>query len=213
MAKAAANSGARVETEPSISQAGLDDLEHEQPLPGRRLVVQRAGGPLRALQLIGPQGVLALLTGQVIEQLADARVGGLPCGGLVEPLGLQLHQLDLLADGGQPQGAHQPDRLALDEALDILAAEQRNVLAELLAIEFDQSVPVPLLLGEHRLEDRRGGRVVRPEPLGEVTVNAGVLFFEGDGQGQDLPLTEALKRAHRVQAPGRLQRVKAGSWA
>ena len=81
------------------SQTGLNDLEHEQALPGRRLSFQRTGRPLRALEFFGQAGVLTLLTRQITEQLTGARIGGLPRGSLVEPPGLQLHQLDLLADG------------------------------------------------------------------------------------------------------------------
>src|SRR5438309_2112123 len=65
-------------------QAGLDHLEYEQALPRGRLLFGRPGGALGALQLLGEQRVLALLLGQVAQELPDACVAALPGGGLVE---------------------------------------------------------------------------------------------------------------------------------
>src|SRR5215469_17778247 len=43
---------------------------------------------------------------------------------------LVVHNLDLLAHVADAQGARQPNRTALDKALHVLAANQRNVFAE-----------------------------------------------------------------------------------
>ncbi len=143
--------------------------------------------------------MLALLLGQVPQELPDARVGGLPRGGLVKPSRLQFHQLGFFADRGQPEGAHQPDWLAVDEPFDIMSSDQRDVLTELLAVQLDEPVPVPILLAAHLVEDCGCGGVVSLEPLRKVAVNAGIFFFEGNGQGQNLLLAEALKGSHGVR--------------
>ena len=71
------------------------------------------------------------------------------------------------------------------------------MLAELLAVQLDKPVSVPVLLGAHLVEDRGRGGVVGLEPRREVAVDAGIFFFEADGQGQNLLLAEALKGSHR----------------
>jgi hypothetical protein len=47
---------------------------------------------------------------------------------------------------------------------------------------------MPIFLGKHLLEDCGRGGGVRVESLGKVAVNAGIFFFKGDGQGQNLLL-------------------------
>ena len=51
-----------------------------------------------------------------------------------------------------------PDRLVLDEAAHVLAADQRDVLAELLAVELDQPAAVLALLAGHLGEHVGAGR-------------------------------------------------------
>jgi hypothetical protein len=196
VAKAAANR--RQGRDRAVHQAGqarLDHLQNEQPPPRGRVLLGR-GGWLGMVQLGGQEGVLALLGGQVAQQLADAGVAGLPGCRLVEPPRLLLHRLRLLADGLQVERPHLPDRLAVDETLDVLAADQRDVLAKLLAVQLDEPVPVAVLLLAHLVERGGGLGVAGLEPLGKVAVNAGVLLLQGDGQGKHLLLAQALERSH-----------------
>jgi hypothetical protein len=71
----------------------------------------------------------------------------------VEAFALRLHQLPLGAHLLKPERAQQPGRLALEEAPYILAADQRDVVAELLAIQIEEAMAVGVLLlghgGEH----------------------------------------------------------------
>ena len=55
----------------------------------------------------------------------------------------------------EPERARHPDWLALDETPDVLAAHQRNVLAELGPVEIEQAVPMPTLLLGHGAEHLR----------------------------------------------------------
>src|SRR5437773_6875603 len=110
--------------------------------------------------------------------MTNAGIGGFAGSGLVEPPSLQLHQLDLFAHRRQSQRANQPNWLAMDKALDILAANQRDVFAELLPVQLDESMAMSIFLGEHFVEDGGGGRVIRLEALGKIAVNAGVFLFE-----------------------------------
>ena len=116
-------------------------------------------------------------------------------GRLVKPLCLQLHQLGLFANGRKPEWLHQPDRLALHEALDVLPADQRDVLAESGAVELDQAMPVPILFGRHRAEDLGAGGIARLESLCKLAEDPGILLLERDGQGQNFLLIETLERS------------------
>ena len=78
----------------------------------------------------------------------------------------------------------------------VLAADQRNVLAELLAVEFEQALAVLALFLGHLGEDIGTGRIVRPQTFGDIGVDAVVLFLVGDRQGEDLPLGQVGEVAH-----------------
>src|SRR5437868_3852536 len=53
-----------------------------------------------------------------------------------------------------------------------------------------------IFFAAHLIEDRGRCRVIDLESFGEVAVDAGIFFFEGDGQCQYLLLVEALKGSH-----------------
>src|SRR5439155_25735865 len=89
-----------------------------------------------------------------------------------------------------------------DEPLDVLTADEWDVVAEALPVQVEEAVAVAVLLGPQLAELLRRGREVLLEAVGEVVEDAGVLFLEGDGQGQDLLLAEALERAHGGSSRG-----------
>lgn len=78
-----------------------------------------------------------------------------------------------------------PDGAAVDEAFDVAAAEEGNVLAETLAVDFGEAAVVLDFLGAHAVENFGGGGVVGAEARGDVGVDSGVFFFRGDGDGED----------------------------
>ena len=116
------------------------------------------------------------------------------------------------------QRVRQPDRLPDDEAFDVLAANERDVLAEAFAIEGGQLAPMLGLFFAHLGEQPRAGRIVLAKPLGKIGVNALVLLLERDGQRQDLPLGEVAKALHdardfirrTTQSAGKLLPCKLG---
>ena len=169
----------------------LHHLEHEQPTAGGRVALGRLGR-----QRLGRVGVLALLLGQVAEQLPGADVGRPGRGRLVEPPRLDLHHLGPVTGLLGRQRVVGPDRLAADEPADVVAAHQRDVLAEPLAEHPQQPVPVPVLVGPHPAELVGDLRVLLLERRGQVLVDAGVLLLQRDRQGEDLPLGQAVEAAH-----------------
>ena len=74
------------------------------------------------------------------------------------------------------------------------------MLTEFLAVQLNKAVPVPVFLTAHLVQDRRRGRVVGFEALGEVALNSGIFFFERDGQRQNHLLAQALKGSHGVRS-------------
>src|SRR5271168_773294 len=110
----------------------------------------------------------ALLLSEIVKQLAYVDVLGAGGGALVEVARLDLHRARLVADGLQAQRAHQPDRLAMDETSYVLTAEEWDVVAEFLAVELQETVPVSGFFGSHAVEDGCGCGKVLAKALGEI---------------------------------------------
>ena len=128
------------------------------------------------------------LLGEIAEQAAHADILGLLGGLDVELLGLQLHGLDFLADGVERQVLGQPDRTALQESLDVLAADRRQMRAETLLVHFEQPVAMAAFLLGHLLEHLCRVRIALGEVFGEGHVDAAVFLFRGDRNGQHFAL-------------------------
>src|SRR5262245_58059263 len=124
----------------------------------------------------------ALFLCQVIEELANARVGGSCRRSFVEATRLHLDGARLLAHGFEAERPYQPHRLSLDEALHVLAADEGNVLSEFRAKEIDQSTPVPGLFGPHAIEYRGGRREVLSQTFREIGIDAFVFLLQRNGK-------------------------------
>ncbi len=97
VANAAANSGASVDTEPSIRPAspGCTTCKHEDSPPRLLLGLPRVPVKVHLTEAVREVGMLPLGSGEVAQQLADAGVGRLRQRALVEPPRLLLHGLCL----------------------------------------------------------------------------------------------------------------------
>ena len=80
----------------------------------------------------------------------------------------------------------EPDRMALDEALDVLAADQRQKFTEFLAVELEQHVVVLDLLAAILSYIVGGVGIGAAQPVRERAVDAAVLVLVGDGEREDL---------------------------
>jgi hypothetical protein len=177
----------------AVHQAGearLDVLQHEHaPL---RPFLRRAHVGLEDLAgQPGGEVLVALLDfREIAEQPANVDVLG-PLGGpCVEALGLELHRLDLLADGLERQVPGEPDRPAAQEALDVLAPNRRKILAEALLVHLQQHVAMVLLFFRHLLEQLRRVRIALGEVLRKAHVDAAVFLLGRDRDGQHFTLGE-----------------------
>src|SRR5260370_20429635 len=86
-----------------------------------------------------------------------------------------------------------PEGAAVEKAFDVLAADERDVLAKPLAVDLKQGVAVPGLLGLHLFKNLGRGRVRFAESLGEVAIDPAILLFQGDRQGEDFALGEVFE--------------------
>jgi hypothetical protein len=92
----------------------------------------------------------------------------------------------------------------VDEALDVLAPDQRQILAEFRSMEIEQHAAMPCFLVGHLVEDFGGGGVVLAQSLCEAAVDAAVLFLIGDSEREDLLLGEFNKALHIGRVPSGL---------
>ncbi len=99
-------------------------MQDEQAAAGAVFFLFHVGTNLLFFQFLGAGFVAALDRGEIVEQLPDAGILGARGRFLVELASFELHGAGLLAHGIQPERLNQPNRLALHEAADILAADQ-----------------------------------------------------------------------------------------
>ena len=147
-------------------------------------------------QLFGAVSCDALFLRQIVEQLADVGVLAARRRLLIKLARLRLHRRRRVAHRVQTQRANQPHGLAIDEAADVLAADQRDVVAEFLLGELDQAPAMARFLQPHAVENGRRRRKILPQAFGEVGVDFLILFFERDCQGENLALGQTFETAH-----------------
>ena len=210
VAKAAANTGASVDTEPSISPARPGWITRSTNMPALHLVLFGAhvGRQVLLDQLAGNVLVRHLGLGKVAEQLADRGVFAARRRAAVETQCLEFHALGEVAHLVEPERTDLPDRRMLDEATNVVAPDQWDVLAELLLIKLDQAAAMIAFLAGHFGEDVGRGGVVLAQTLGDVGVDTAVLFLVGNGQREDLALGEIGEVTHGANIVGWPGRVK-----
>ena len=84
----------------------------------------------------------------------------------------------------------------MDETLHVLAADEREVIAEAGLVQFDEAAAVAGLLLPHAFEHLGGGRIIFAKAVGEIAVDALVFFFQGNGKGENLAFGEAFETTH-----------------
>ena len=198
VANAAANSGASVETEPSIrsGQPRLHILQEEHAPRGLVLLGARGRRQEGLLELVGDIFVLALDLGELQQQLAGRGVAGGVGRAPVEALGFEFHVLREFPHLIEVELRHQPQRLLGDEAFDVLAADQWQVLAEFRPVEVEQHGAMARLLVGHLVEHLGGGRVLLAQALGKAAVDPAVLVLIGDRERQDFLFGEIGETFH-----------------
>jgi hypothetical protein len=137
------------------------------------------------LQLAGQMLVVGLRFGKLDQQFAHGSVARVLRRLAVIALGLVFHVLGKLAHFLQAERAGQPQGLlGVQEALDVLAADQRQVFAKFFAVEVIEHGAVMHLLLGHLVEHLGGGGKLLAQAFGEAAVDAAVLLLVGNGERQ-----------------------------
>jgi hypothetical protein len=77
----------------------------------------------------------------------------------------------------------------------VLAADERNALAEARSMQFDERGAMAVLLGRHLLEHLGRVRIGIRQTVGIGAVDTGIVLFRGDGEREDLLLAEGIERS------------------
>ena len=116
----------------------------------------------------------------------------------IESLSFYLHFLGERAHLAEDERPHQPERrLVRDEILDVVATDQRQIVAKLLAVEVEQHRAVMNFLLRHLVEYLGGGRKLLTQAFGKTAIDAAVFFLVGDGKREHFLLGEVGKAFHR----------------
>ena len=180
-------------------EARLHVLQHEHAPRGFIFLGARARRENCLAELVRQALVACFSLRQLDQQLAHRGVACVFCRLAVEALRLELHVLGELAHLLEAERPHQPQRLLrLQEALDVLPADQRQVVSEFLAIEIEQHRAVMHFLFGHLVEYLCGGRELLAQTFGKTAIDAAILFLVGDGEGQNFLLAEIGKSFHAL---------------
>ena len=198
VAKAAAKTGASVDTEPSIRPTRPGWMICRT---NRRRSFSASAPRAEVVEdlLLEPGGdlvVLLLFFGQVAEQLAGRSVAGAHQRPSIETRCGALHVARMRAHRVETQRPHLPDGLGGDIAADVLAPHQRNVVAEFRHEEIDQPAPVTVLLRRHLVEHFGACRIIVVQTIGEIGEDARVLLLVADGEGEDFAFGQIVELAH-----------------
>ena len=131
-------------------------------------------------------------------------------GGLVKPFRFHLHALGGFLDGFQTERTHEPDGFAINKTAHVLPPDERHVIAEAAFVKFQQPMTMPILFAAHDAEFFGLFGIIRLQAVGEIAVDSRVLFFQGNGQGEDFLFRQAVEGFHNFMAsvdidPNRVQ--------
>ena len=118
------------------------DLQHEQTPLSFFLLFFNAGWKFLLVQFLRTVFVFAFFVRQVVKKLADARVLCASRRLFVEEAGFDFERAGLFAHGIDAHRSNQPQCRSLHKTANVMTADQRNVFAELLPVQFDQPPPM-----------------------------------------------------------------------
>jgi hypothetical protein len=121
----------------------------------------------------------------------------LPGGTGVKGRSLHLHRARLGTHRVKAQRLVQPHGFAGIEPRHMFAPDQRNHLSEPHLMQLDQLAAVFILFTGHAIENRGRGRVFDPQAFRIKAIDAGIVLFRGNRQGQNLLFCEVRKSAAR----------------
>jgi hypothetical protein len=89
-----------------------------------------------------------------------------------------------------------PDSLAVEKAAHVVAADQRDMVAEFFLEQVDQAAAVLALFGGHIEEHLGRPWKIRVQALGDIHIDPAVFLLGADREGEDFTFTEFGEIAH-----------------
>jgi|GEM_PF-5508264 len=146
-------------------------------------------------KIIGGVGMAGFGGRQIPKQLARRRIRRRGSSSFVEPLRVALHDMCFFANAFQAKVFDQPDRPARIEPGHVFPPDQRDGRAEARLVQVDQPTAMLVLFLGHPIENSgRSGKFLS-QHLGIAAVDAGIILFRGNREGEDLLLAEILETA------------------
>ena len=118
-------------------------------------------------------------------------------GGFVKAAGFHFHAFGGLLDGLQAERPDEPDGFAVHEAAHVLPPDERDVVAEARFVKFEQAMAVAVFFAAHGAEFDGLFGIIFLQAVGKILVDAGVLFFQRDGEREDFLFGEAVECFHK----------------
>ena len=135
---------------------------------------------------------------QIAEQFADGGVRAARGRLEIEATRVRLHLLSLLAHRLYPARGDLTRRVGTGRSADFATRDVGQVTPEPLRVEIDQRSPMLVLLRRHVVEQASRIRIVLPQVLSEVRVDAPVLLLAGHRQREEFLLGQIVELAQRL---------------
>src|SRR5262249_52966876 len=147
--------------------------------------------------------MLVLDLGEFQQELARGSIAGIFRGSTIKSRSLEFHVLGVFTHVVDAKRTHEPERLLVDEALHVLAADEWQVIAELRPVEGGTQSAVAYLLVRHLVEHLGGGAIPLAEALREAAIDAAVLLFVANAERKNFLLGEVGEALHVGLALGK----------
>src|SRR6185503_242034 len=192
VAKAAANKGASVDTEPSISPASPGWTKRNTN-NRRAASCSWLNAPDVACASVISSAAASCRCSSWARSSRSWRIPASLCplrGGLVKAAHFNFHQGRFGARILGPERSRDPRRAADNKAFHILPPYEGDMSTESLAIQLDQPMSMSVLFSGHPGEQFRRRGEIRAERFSKVAIDARVLFLGGEGEGKNLSFVQ-----------------------
>ena len=168
----------------------------EEHAPGGFLLGGARVGRDVVAEFLGDFFVLVLGGGKPGQEIARCRIARSLGRAPVKARRLDFHCLGELTRRVDRERPVEPDRLARNKSFDVLAANERQEVAEFRTIEIEQHVVMAALLLRHPVVHPGGVRIGGAQPVRERAIDMVVFVLAENRERQNFALTQIGKAFH-----------------